>query len=85
MLVALKDRLHAVVSKAVDEADESIDQEPQLKRLNAMYEQRLRKLEEALDPRRRHPENWWTARGVVDYALKKAWLTEQDIIECDLD
>ena len=85
MLVALKDRLHAVLSEGVDEPDESIDQASQLKRLNTTYEHRLRTLEEALDPRGRGPGKWWTARGVVDYALKKAWLTEQDIIECDLD
>ncbi|KAI9887137.1 MAG: hypothetical protein M1823_001044 [Watsoniomyces obsoletus] len=51
---------------------------------NKVYERRLAALEKALDPHQRRPASWWTARGVVDYALKRGWLHEQDVIECDL-
>ncbi len=52
--------------------------------MNSLYEHRLAALEKALDPHKRRPTSWWTARGVVDYALKRGWLYEQDVIECDL-
>lgn len=89
ILVALKNQLDSSTGVSTSKGrvsqhlrfDEDSDRDDD-DDLNNTYERRLAMLEKDLDPREQSVASWWTARGVVDYALRRGWLDEQDVIEC---
>lgn len=82
ILVALRGRLSATLSNP--ESQPSVSQ-ADTGALHKTYEKRLAAVEALLSPAKLANGIQWSARTVVDYALKRRWICEDDIVGYEWD
>lgn len=84
ILVAMRERLSA--SRSPLQSDEESGRlEAADANLQKTYERRLAAVEDMLNPEKLKAGLHWSAKAVLDHALRRRWLVEEDIVGYDCD
>lgn len=85
VLTALRKAVSTSSAEQEGSSPETSGKSTNSRELHRLYEKRLTAVENWLDPAKLGDASQWSAMAVVDYALKRKWLNEDDVNDYDLD